>query len=197
MTRSRITRQTSARGNALARSIGLPDRPVKVQTVPDSLDDTLAWICSTIHTLGRSPLWNGIARRIAADAWRNAGNNEEREIAYMRCVWRWIVQNIGYTQDPWSVVDSRHIELLADPEALVRFGIGDCEEHVPLTATLLVSLGRPVDLWICGPGKRMRHIFLCAYTTRKTQVPIDTTLTWSPFGTVPGEPSWNYRRISL
>lgn len=169
----------------------IADRPIRPERHPGDLDRTLALIAGYIDRDSGQPEWVMFARGVVRHAWRNTNGNEARERAMIEAVWRWIVTNVGYTGDPRDV-RGEYREVLADSEALLKMGLGDCDEHVTLAGTLLAAIGIRVRIQVCGPDGVPRHVYLIAFTSAGTPLVVDTTLSDKPFGTVPGEVDWTH-----
>lgn len=77
-----------------------------------------------------------ITRYIKPDETGNPGRRDNTAIAY--AMWEWMRENIAYVRDPF------HVERLSDPMVILREGSGDCDDHVILAGSMLMSIGVPV-----------------------------------------------------
>ena len=92
-----------------------------------------------------------------------------------RALLRWTADRVLFIPDPVRT------ETFQSPEATLRMGGGDCDDHAPLLAGLAVACGIPARLRASGMFGRLSHVFpVLKLGTR--WVPADSTLPGATLG---------------
>jgi hypothetical protein len=115
------------------------------------------------------------------------GVQERNEVEEIRALYTWVKNHFHYVNDP---VDLEHIKTFEAMERAVMHNgsfFGDCDDGTVYLASLLQSIGYPVNLVIVAPtgakGDEYRHIYLRAYMRRRGQwMNLDVTAKGKPLG---------------
>lgn len=95
-----------------------------------------------------------------------------------KAIFEWVKRNISYTKDP------KGLELIRPARKILEDKIGDCDEHVVLTASLFRAIGLPVALvTISTPQnpENFSHIY-SVVKVGKIWYPADTIIPGANFG---------------
>lgn len=96
-----------------------------------------------------SPLWRSIADGIKQSGRGDAGRLDG--------VYSWVLSRLRYAPDP------RGVDMYLTPEAALRRGAGDCDEHATMIALLLKQMGYRVKLRAASKnGERFTHVYAMA-----------------------------------
>jgi len=90
---------------------------------------------------------------------------------YLKRIVDFVRKNIKYVRDP------QKLETLRSPIRTLELGMGDCDDHVILTGTLLRIAGFPVRIVLGDTNHdgKYEHVYVKAYIPRKGWITIDTT----------------------
>jgi len=120
----------------------------------------------------KDPVIISTARRIVLAS--GAKNAFERA----KAIYDYVKKNIAYVNDP------RNLELIRPARKILEDRIGDCDEHVVLTASLLRAVGFPVALVTISTPQNpeaFSHIYSIV-KVGKIWYPVDTIIKWAQFG---------------
>lgn len=131
---------------------------------------------------------------------RGVSVSAQRRAAALAC-YDYVKENHNYIPDPEAAYNdlgplSAPVEKLADVDAILRHGWGDCDEHVILLGSMLLIASVPIEIWLSGgPNDRNArgeiapgHIWLVSYPSASSPIALDTTLKDYGAGTVPPGP---------
>lgn len=120
-------------------------------------------------TMGPVGVGSGLVRAAALEATRGS----VRDCTEIEAVFRWVKENIDFRGEAE--------ETLQSPEATLRMGGGDCDDHAMLLAAMLKSLGYAVQFKTVSVAREAPEEFSHVYAVVQDKVsgqwiPVDTTV---------------------
>lgn len=126
---------------------------------------TVRYIRRLIHQGRRDPYVRQVAMSIVRSV------PEKDYLGEITALGNFVRQKIRYVKDPHGV------ETLTEPRALLlKYRMGDCDDHVILLGALLQAIGHPVQLVIGGFAPSIEeytHIWLRTHIHGRGWIPMD------------------------